>query len=49
MTTQPGIPAPGTPEQCHRELDVEPGRSAEDLVRGVAGLIGPLSSTRGED
>ncbi|MGY1843570.1 Dyp-type peroxidase [Modestobacter sp. SYSU DS0875] len=47
MTSQPGIFALGTPEHCHLELDLEPGRSAEDLVRGVAGLTGPLSTTGG--
>ncbi|WP_222195194.1 Dyp-type peroxidase [Modestobacter italicus] len=47
MTTQPGILALGTPEHCYLELDLEPGRTAADLVRGVAGLTGPLSSTGG--
>ena len=47
MTTQPGILALGTPEHCYLELDLEPGRTAEELVRGVAGLTGPLSSTGG--
>ena len=47
MTSQPGIFALGTPEHCYLELDLEPGRSAEDLIRGVAGLTGPLSSTGG--
>ena len=47
MTTQPGILALGTPEHCYLELDLEPGRTAEDLVRGVAGLTGPLSTTGG--
>jgi porphyrinogen peroxidase len=47
VTTQPGILALGTPEHCYLELDLEPGRTAEDLVRGVAGLTGPLSSTGG--
>jgi porphyrinogen peroxidase len=37
VATQPGISALGTPEHRHLELDLEPGRSAEDLVRGVAG------------
>ena len=47
MTSQPGIYALGTPEHCYLELDLEPGRTAEELVRGVAGLTGPLSSTGG--
>jgi porphyrinogen peroxidase len=47
VTTQPGIFALGTPEHCYLELDLEPGRTAEELVRGVAGLTGPLSSTGG--
>jgi putative iron-dependent peroxidase len=47
VTTQPGIFALGTPEHGYPELDLEPGRPAEGLVRGVAGLTGPLSSTGG--
>ncbi|MGY1750299.1 hypothetical protein [Modestobacter sp. SYSU DS0511] len=51
MAPQPGIVALGTPEHCYLELDpapdLAPGRSAADLVRGVAGLTGPLSSTGG--
>jgi putative iron-dependent peroxidase len=47
VTTQPGIFALGTPEHCYLELDLEPGRTAGELVRGVAGLIGPLSSLGG--
>ena len=47
MATQPGSYALGTPEHCYLELDLEPGRTAEDLVRGVAGLTGPLSTTGG--
>lgn len=47
MTSQPGIFALGTPEHCYLELDLEPGCTAEELVRGVAGLTGPLSSTGG--
>jgi putative iron-dependent peroxidase len=46
-TTQPGILALGTPEHCYLELDLEPGVPAEQLVRGIAGLTGPLSSTGG--
>ena len=46
-TTQPGIFALGTPEHCYLELDLEAGATAEQLVRGVAGLSGPLSSTGG--
>jgi putative iron-dependent peroxidase len=47
VTTQPGIFALGTPEHCYLELDLEPGRPAADLVRGVAGLSDPLSTTGG--
>ncbi|MQA35880.1 Dyp-type peroxidase [Modestobacter roseus] len=47
MTSQPGIFGLGTPEHCYLELDLEPGRTAEELVRGVAGLTGPLSTTGG--
>jgi len=47
VISQPGIYALGTPEHCYLELDLEPGRTAEELVRGVAGLTGPLSSTGG--
>ena len=47
MITQPGIFALGTPEHCYLELDLEPERSGEDLVRAVASLTGPLSSTGG--
>ena len=47
MTAQPGIFALGTPEHCYLELDLEPERSGADLVRAVAGLTGPLSSTGG--
>lgn len=46
-TTQPGIFALGTPEHCYLELDLEAGATADQLVRGVAGLTGPLSSTGG--
>ncbi|MCZ2829256.1 Dyp-type peroxidase [Modestobacter sp. VKM Ac-2986] len=47
MTTQPGIFALGTPEHCYLELDLDPDRTGEDLVRAVAGLTGPLSSVGG--
>jgi porphyrinogen peroxidase len=47
VITQPGIFALGTPEHCYLELDLEPERSGEDLVRAVASLTGPLSSTGG--
>ena len=48
MTTpQPGISALGTPEHCYLELDLEPGATAGQLVRRVAGLTGPLSATGG--
>src|SRR4051795_4412325 len=47
VTPQTGIFALGTPEHCHLELDlfsdVEPG----ELVRAVAGLTDPLSTTGG--
>jgi putative iron-dependent peroxidase len=46
-TTQPGIFALGTPEHCYLELDLEPGVGAAELVRAIAGLTGPLSSTGG--
>jgi porphyrinogen peroxidase len=47
VTPQPGIFALGTPEHCYLELDLEPEATAEQLVRGIAGLTGPLSSTGG--
>jgi putative iron-dependent peroxidase len=47
VTTQPGIFALGTPEHCYLELDLEPGTTPEGLVRAVAGLTGPLSTTGG--
>jgi putative iron-dependent peroxidase len=47
VTAQPGIFALGTPEHCYLELDLEPDRTGEDLVRAVAGLTGPLSSVGG--
>src|SRR4051794_10848890 len=47
VTPQTGIFALGTPEHCYLELDlfsdVEPG----ELVRAVAGLTDPLSTTGG--
>jgi putative iron-dependent peroxidase len=46
-TTQPGIFGLGTPEHCYLELDLEPGVTAEQLVRGITGLTGPLSTTGG--
>jgi porphyrinogen peroxidase len=47
VTPQPGIFALGTPEHCYLELDLRPGTAAEDVVREVAGLAGPLSTTGG--
>ena len=47
MTPQPGIFALGTPEHCYLELDLRPGATPEDLVRAVAGLAEPLSTTGG--
>jgi len=47
VTPQTGIFALGTPEHCYLELDLVPQASAEDLVRAVAGLSGPLSTTGG--
>lgn len=47
MTPQTGIFALGTPEHCYLELDLEPGTPPADLVRAVAGLTGPLSTTGG--
>ncbi|MGY1617939.1 Dyp-type peroxidase [Geodermatophilus sp. SYSU D00691] len=47
MTPQTGIFALGTPEHCYLELDLLPGVSPEELVRAVASLSGPLSTTGG--
>jgi putative iron-dependent peroxidase len=47
VTPQPGIFALGTPEHCYLELDLRAGAAPEDLVRAVAGLTGPLSTTGG--
>jgi putative iron-dependent peroxidase len=47
VTPQPGIFALGTPEHCYLELDLRPGTAVEDMVREVAGLAGPLSTTGG--
>jgi len=47
VTAQTGIFALGTPEHCYLELDLLPGAEAPDLVRAVAGLTGPLSTTGG--
>ena len=47
MTPQPGIFALGTPEHCYLELDLRADAAPEDLVRAVAGLAGPLSTTGG--
>jgi putative iron-dependent peroxidase len=47
VTPQTGIFALGTPEHCYLEVDLEPDRSPADLVRAVAALTGPLSTTGG--
>jgi putative iron-dependent peroxidase len=47
VTTQPGIFALGTPEHCYLELGLGPGTAPDSLVRAVAGLTGPLSTTGG--
>jgi putative iron-dependent peroxidase len=47
VTPQPGIFALGTPEHCYLELDLRPDATPEDLVRALAGLAGPLSTTGG--
>jgi putative iron-dependent peroxidase len=47
VTPQTGIFALGTPEHCYLELDLEPAARSADLVRAVAALTGPLSTTGG--
>ena len=47
VTPQTGIFALGTPEHCYLELDLHPDADPVALVRAVAGLTGPLSSTGG--
>lgn len=47
VTAQTGIFALGTPEHCYLELDMAPGASAVELIRAVAALSGPLSTTGG--
>jgi porphyrinogen peroxidase len=47
VTAQPGIFALGTPEHCFLELDLHEDMTVDDLVRAVAGLTGPLSTTGG--
>jgi putative iron-dependent peroxidase len=47
VTPQTGIFALGTPEHCYLELDLHPTSSPEALVRAVAGLTDPLSTTGG--
>ena len=37
----------GTPEHCYLELDLHPGADPVALVRTVAGLTGPMSTTSG--
>ena len=37
----------GTPEHCYLELDVHPDADPVALVRAVAGLTGPMSTTAG--
>jgi porphyrinogen peroxidase len=47
MTAQPGIFALGTSEHCYVELDLQPGRTGEELVRALAAMTDPLSTTGG--
>jgi putative iron-dependent peroxidase len=47
VTPQTGIFALGTPEHCYLELDLHATVPPEALVRAVAGLSGPLSTTGG--
>jgi putative iron-dependent peroxidase len=47
VTAQAGIFALGTPEHCYLELDLLPGRTGEELVRALAAMTEPLSSTGG--
>jgi putative iron-dependent peroxidase len=47
VTPQTGIFALGTPEHCYLELDLLPMVEPDALVRAVAGLSGPLSTTGG--
>jgi putative iron-dependent peroxidase len=47
VTSQPGIFALGTPEHCYLELDLKPGADPVELVRRLAGLAEPLSTTGG--
>jgi putative iron-dependent peroxidase len=47
VTSQPGIFALGTPEHCFVELDRRPGTAPVELVRSLAGLDDPLSTTGG--
>lgn len=47
MTPQPGIFASGTPEHCYLELDLRPGRTADELVRALTDLAEPFSTTSG--
>jgi putative iron-dependent peroxidase len=47
VTPQPGIFALGTPEHCYLELDRHPDVPPADLVRAVAAVSGPLSTTGG--
>jgi putative iron-dependent peroxidase len=47
VTAQTGIFGLGTPEHCYLELDLVEGARPADLVRAVAGLNEPLSTTGG--
>ncbi len=45
--TQSGIFGLGTPEHCYLEFDLRDGASADELVKAVAALTGPLSTGGG--
>jgi putative iron-dependent peroxidase len=47
VTSQPGIFALGTPEHCYLELDLRPDTDPVELVRSLAGIGDPLSTTGG--
>ena len=47
VTPQTGIFAMGTPEHCYLELNLHPDADPVALVRTVAGLTGPMSTTGG--
>ena len=47
VTSQPAIFAMGTPEHCYLELELHADADPVALVRAVAGLTGPMSTTSG--